>query len=299
MESAGAQVHCFHSIWEALYRFSFLRVLNRRNHRKLVIIDDDVAYFGGMNLVAPGSAPFVRPPEPLPVSASWRDVHVRLAGPKQAELAESFDRSWCRARGVKGKRRSRTRRLNLSTEVEESIQFFDSGPGRKHTRAARVFGQLIRQAKRRLALSMAYFLPVGPVLGQLVRAHRRGVFIQVVLPGESDVPLVQRATRALYRRLLRRRFHIYERQLQMLHSKVMIVDGEWTLLGSCNLDARSLYINFELLAVVRSRNLAKTLGGIVQREIDGSRRVTLRSYAQQNGWQRLLDRLAWSLRWWL
>src|SRR5207237_5125838 len=181
----------------------------------------------------------------------------------------------------------------------ESIQIFDSGPGQKHTRAARVFAQLIRRAQRRLALSMAYFLPVGPVLGQLVRAHRRGVFIQVVLPGESDVRLVQRATRCLYQRLLRRRFHIYERQMHMLHSKVMIVDEEWTVLGSCNLDARSLYINFEFLAVIHSGNLAKALSMVVEGEIDGSRRVTLQGCAQQPWWQRLLDRIAWSLRWWL
>ena len=299
MEGAGVQVHCFHSVWEALYRFSIFRVLNRRNHRKLLIIDDRVAYFGGMNLVAQGSAALVQPPEDVPISAGWRDVHVRLSGPQQEELAESFDRSWCRARRLKVKRRPRLYRLGLPAEGVESIQFFDSGPGRKHTRAARVFSQLIRRAQRRLLLSMAYFLPVGPVLGQLLRAHRRGVFIQVVLPGESDVRLVQRATRSLYRRLLRRRFHIYERQRNMLHSKVMIIDEEWSLLGSCNLDARSLYINFEFLAVIHSRNLATALSKIVHDEIDGSRRVTLRSHAKQNWWQRLLDRLAWSLRWWL
>src|SRR5438874_9832013 len=87
MEEAGVQVHCFHSVWEALYRFSILRVLNRRNHRKLLIIDDRVAYFGGMNLVAQGSAALVAPAEHLPVSAGWRDVHVRLTGPQQPELA--------------------------------------------------------------------------------------------------------------------------------------------------------------------------------------------------------------------
>ena len=69
-------------------------------------------------------------------------------------------------------------------------------------------------------------------------------------PGVSDVPLVQRATEHLYSRLLRRRFHVYERQVSMLHSKVMIADNEWSLVGSCNLDARSLWINLEFLAVV-------------------------------------------------
>jgi cardiolipin synthase len=299
MAEAGVQVHAFHSVWEAVYRFSILRVLNRRNHRKLVIVDDRVAYFGGMNLLDQGSAALVEHAEHLPTSAGWRDVHVRLSGPQQREVAESFERSWRRALRLKVRRRSGSYRRALPAPGEESIQFFDSGPGQKYTRAARVFTQLIRRAKRRLALSMAYFLPVGPVLKELLRAHRRGVFIQVVLPGKSDVRVVQRATRSLYRRLLRRRFHIYERQQHMLHSKVMVTDDQWTVLGSCNLDARSLYINFEFLAVIHSRTVAKALGQIIQDEVDGSQRVTLKSCALQSWWQRLLDRLAWSLRWWL
>jgi cardiolipin synthase len=299
MAEAGVQVHAFHSIWEALYRFSFLRVLNRRNHRKLVVLDDQVAYLGGMNLLDQGSAALVEHAEHLPVSAGWRDIHVRLAGPRQKELAESFERSWQRARGLPVERRPRSYRRAVPAPGQESIQFFDSGPGPKHTRAARVFTQLIRRARQRLALSMAYFLPVGPVLRQLLRAHRRGVFIQVVLPGQSDVPIVQRATRYLYRRLLRRRFHIYERQMRMLHSKLMIVDNQWTVLGSCNLDARSLYINYEILAVIHSRNLAKALGTLIQSDVEASQRVTLRSCLKQSWTQRLLDRLAWALRWWL
>jgi cardiolipin synthase len=146
---------------------------------------------------------------------------------------------------------------------------------------------------------MAYFLPVGNVLRQLLRAHRRGVYIQAVIPGASDVPLVQRATQHLYAKLLRRRFHIYERQRNMLHSKVLIVDNQWTVVGSANLDARSLYINLEFLAVIHSPNLARVMNALVQHELGHSRRVTLREYLQRRWWQRLLDRLAWGLRWWL
>ena len=111
--------------------------------------------------------------------------------------------------------------------------------------------------------------------------------------------MVQRATRHLYTRLLRRRFHVYERQVNMLHSKVMVVDGEWVVLGSSNLDARSLWINLEFLAVIHSRKLARALGDVVRYEIARSKRVTLEAYLRLPWWQRLLDRLAWSLRWWL
>jgi cardiolipin synthase len=300
LEQAGVNVHEFHSFWEALWKFSFLRILNRRDHRKLLVTDEEVAYFGGMNVVDTANAPAVaQAAEHLPASAGWRDVHVRLTGPKQREVAESYDRSWRRAHGEKISRRPLSYRRALLARGEESIQFFDSGPGLKHTRASRLFTRLIRSARRKVTLSMAYFLPVGEVLKALLRAPRRRVLVRVVVPGESDVPIVQHATRYIYTRLLRRRFRIFERQENMLHSKVMVVDDQWAVLGSCNLDARSLWINLEFLAVVHSHKLARVLNEVVAYEIARSRRITLKNYQERRWWWRVLGRLAWAFRWWL
>jgi cardiolipin synthase len=146
---------------------------------------------------------------------------------------------------------------------------------------------------------MGYFVPVGRVLKELLRARRRGVFVQVVVPGQSDVPLAQRATRHLYSRLVRRHFHIYERQKNMLHSKVLVADDQWTTIGSANLEARGLWINLELMAVIHSRPLAEVINRIIDEELQYSERVRLRTWRARSRWQRLLDRLAWSLRWWL
>jgi len=296
---AGATVHAFHSIWEAMWSFSFFRILNRRDHRKLLVIDDHVGYFGGMNIVNTASAGVVRKSETVPTSAGWRDVHVRLEGPAQYDIAESLDRSWRRAHGEKIPRRPPAYRRAVVTAGAETIQFFDSGPGRGHTRAYRIFHRLIRMTRRRLTLSMAYFLPVGRVLKALLRAPRRGVLVRVVVPGESDVPLVQHATRHLYSTLLRRRIRIFERQGEMLDSKVMIGDRRWSVVGSCNLDARSLAINLEFLAVIHSPAMAQALEEIVAHEIAHSVRITLESYRERSWWRRLVNRLAWMLRWWL
>jgi cardiolipin synthase len=85
----------------------------------------------------------------------------------------------------------------------------------------------------------------------------------------------------------------------MLHSKVLVADQEHSIVGSCNLDARSLRINLEFLAVIRSRPLAAVLAEIIQYEVVHSRRITMTECVERSGWRRLLDRLAWSLRWWL
>src|SRR5205807_86277 len=159
--------------------------------------------------------------------------------------------------------------------------------------------RVLRNARRNITLSMAYFLPFGRVLRDLLKAHRRGVLIRVVLPGASDVPLVQSATRHLYMKLLRRRFHIFERQRNMLHSKVLVADDDRSIVGSCNLDARSLRINLEFLAVIHSRVLARLLSEIIRYEIAHSRRITMRECLERSRWRRLLDRSAWACRWWL
>jgi cardiolipin synthase len=300
LEKAGARVHAFHSFWEALWRFSFLRVLNRRNHRKVVVIDDQIAYFGGMNLIEPSSAGQVREPGGLPTSSGgWRDVHVRLVGSQQPEVAESFDRSWRRAHGEKIERRPASYRWAQLSRKEESIQFFDTGPGLRYTRASRVFSRLIAQARRSITISMAYFIPVGRVLTELLRARKRGVLIRAIVPGTSDVKIAQWASAYLYKRLLRRRISIHERQQEMLHSKVMVVDNEWVVTGSSNLDARSLWLNLEFMAVIRSRAMARAMTAICRYEQERSRRVTLQECYGQPCWKQWRNRLAWSLRWWL
>src|SRR5205823_14944574 len=136
--------------------------------------DDTVAYSGGMNLADPVHGPAAAAREDRPASTGWRDVHLRVVGPQQAEVAESFARSWQLAHGQEIKRRTRAYRLGMLAPAEESIQFFDSGPGLKHTRAARIFLRVLKQARQSLTLSMAYFVPVGRVLRALLRAHRRG-----------------------------------------------------------------------------------------------------------------------------
>src|SRR5690606_19696249 len=118
---------------------------------------------------------------------------------------------------------------------------------------------LMKLARQEITVSMAYFLPIGRVLRALIKARRRGVRVRVIVPGQSDVRLVQWATRHFYGALLRRGIEIYERRDCMLHSKAMVIDGMWSVIGSCNLDARSLRINLEFFAVIRSESLATVL----------------------------------------
>jgi cardiolipin synthase A/B len=302
MAAAGVKVHVYHGFREALARFGFFfRTMNRRNHRKLLVIDDEIAYFGGMNIVDQSgmeTAADVKARH-LPLSAGWRDVHVRLVGPKQREIADIVERLWKRAHHQKPGRWPRWPVRQLLNSKREGLWFFDTRPTFKNRRAHQMLVPLIRLAKHDITVSMAYFIPIGRVLRELTRARRRGVKIRVIIPGQSDVRAVQWATRYFYKFLLSRGFHIYERKDLMLHSKVMVIDGRWSVIGSCNLDPRSLRLNLEFLAVGYSRKLAAGVLKICRFEMRNSQRVRLEHYLRRTWKQKALDRIAWTFRRWL
>ncbi len=302
LERSGVQVRGYRSLWQVLRRFRSLRPFHRRDHRKLLVIDNRLAYFGGMNVVDQSGIRTVEEAKArhLPASAGWRDVHVRLFGPGQAEVAEAFARLWRKSQIAPPRRRwARWPVRRMLSEQGEGIYFFDSRPQLRHRRPTRVLVPLLRRARKNITLSMAYFIPQGRVLRELKRASRRGVKVRVIIPGKSDVKTVEWATRHLYEKLLRYGIRIYERKDQMLHSKVMVIDDQWSMIGSCNLDPRSFWFNLEFFAVFRSRPMAATLRRICGFEMRNSRRVTVLDVLGRPWWQRLRDRIAWSLRKWL
>jgi cardiolipin synthase A/B len=302
LEQAGVKVHVYHGFRQALRRFvTFFETMNRRNHRKLLVVDDDIAYFGGMNIVDQSGIKTVDDAKArsLPMSAGWRDVHVRMVGDKQGEIALLMERLWKRVHHQRGGKWPKWPVREMMRAQSDGLWFFDTRPTIKNRQAHRMLVPLIRQARHEITLSMAYFIPIGRVLRELTRARRRGVKVRVIIPGQSDVAAVQWATRYFYKYLLTRGFLIYERNDQMLHSKVMVIDGQWSVIGSCNLDPRSLRLNLEFLAVGNSRRLAVGVLKICRFEMRNSRRVRMADYMQRNWRQRLLDRAAWAMRRWL
>ncbi len=121
----------------------------------------------------------------------------------------------------------------------------------------------------------------------------------MIVPGHSDVRVVKWATRHFYEFLLNRGIKVYERNDCMLHSKVMIVDRQWSVIGSCNLDARSLRLNLEFFAVARSAPMARSLNRICLEEARNSVRIDAAYCRRRAWWQRLVDRTAWAMRKWL
>lgn len=296
--AAGGKVHAYHTLAYALGRFALFQIFNRRNHRKLLVVDDRISYFGGMNVVDQSGVRTVADARAknLPKSGGWRDLHVRLVGEKTAEIADAMNRLWQKVHEKETVPAAAWPIARMLETPEETLSFFDALPHNNRRRASRIFVPLLRSAKQQIIVSMAYFIPVGGVLRELLKARRRGVVVRVIVPAQSDVRSVRWASRHMYEKLLRRGIEIYERQDQMLHSKVLVVDDQWSVIGSCNLDPRSLRVNLEFLGVIRSTKFAKLVREVCEYEMQHSQQVTLEHCQQRRWWERWRDWLAWMMR---
>ena len=217
--------------------WSWLR-LRHRDHRKLLVCDDLVAFVGGI-CIADHWAPSDRG------GGGWRDTAVSIRGPAVADLQLAFDRMWARARSVPP--RAPTRQPP-QPKGEAAVIVVGDQPGLG--RVAALYEWLADQAEESIELTDAYFVAPQRVLGALIRAARRGIRVRLLVPGRTNHPVAGLAARRIYGPLLAAGAEIHEWTGVMLHAKTAVVDGVVTLVGSSNLDPLSLRRNYELNVLV-------------------------------------------------
>ena len=253
-----------------------------RDHRKILVVDDELAFIGGLNIGAEYSGDGV--------TTGWRDLGLQIEGPLARELADAFNDLFSRA-DCRHRRFQRMRRARADQMVSgQNWKLLLTGPGRGHRHLRHALEQDFRQA-RSIQIVSAYFLPSLRLLRALKRAAKRGAKVQLILAGKSDVRLMRVATRSLYPSLLRAGVEVHEYEPQILHAKMVIVD-EVIYAGSANLDARSLGINYEVVARLPDAALAAEARDIFAEDLRHSRainRETLRH--ARSFWEK------WLIRW--
>ena len=237
-------------------RWFGLRVnLLRRMHRKIVVVDGERAFVGGINFSADHLADFG--PE------AKQDYAVELSGPIVGPI-HGFARAGTTL--AQGRAVPPVRRLPGAAWVEALFVTRDNHRHRndieRHYRAA------IRSARRRVLIANAYFFPGYLLLREMRRAARRGVDVRLILQGEPDMPIVKMAASLLYEHLRRDGVRIHEYCARPLHGKVAVVDDAWATVGSSNLDPLSLSLNLEANVVLRGRDFARQLANRLQWLID-------------------------------
>jgi len=278
LTAAGGAVRFFNPI--AFHRFGI------RDHRKLLVCDEQVAFIGGFNIASDylGDG----------VTRGWSDLGLQLRGPLAAELAASFDDMFDRAY-FRHKRFARLRRTGVKRVVCcPTEQLLLSGPGRGPNPIRQALHRDLRSA-RDVTIVVAYFLPPWGLRRDLARVVRRGGQVRLVLAGRSDVRVSQLAARSLYRRLLKSGIRIAEYQPQVLHAKLFVIDHV-VYLGSANLDPRSLAINYELMVRFQDERLAMEARLLIEELPAQCVEISLDAWrASRSLWQKIKERWAYLL----
>lgn len=252
---------------------------NRRNHRKMLVVDDTSVYIGGFNIHRESSYVHVG-------RRRWRDVHVRLHGPLIEQATQLFDAAWT------GRRlREPPPWLGAHRLVPNSTSAC------RHTLHC-LFLDALMAARTTIVIATPYFVPDRRFRAALLAAARRGVDVRVLLPAKSDQRLVRLASHALARSLARKGISFYEYQPRMMHTKVALIDGQWAMIGSANTDYRSFFVNRELNYVTRDPMVCRQLSTLLSDDLSQSRALTLSARPRER-LRVLAESLAHRLRRWL
>lgn len=279
MQRNGIDVEWYHPLrWYTLSR------MNHRTHRKLLVVDGEIGFCGGVGIADEwlGDAD---------AKNHWRETVVRIEGPAVMQMQFAFMDNWVKSRGelLTG--------LHYFPLAEprghHCTQVIKSSPTEGSSAAKLLYIVSIVSATKSIYISTAYFVPDRDTNRALEGAVRRGVDVRVIVPGEyTDVPIVRQASRMHYELLLRRGIRIFEYQPTMMHAKTMVVDGIWTTVGSSNFDDRSFRLNDEINVNIYDEQIALQMETMFFEDLKRCEEITLRKFFRRPRWARIKEAIA-------
>lgn len=272
---------------------------NDRDHRKIMVVDGRIGFVGGINLARTYENPVSAgvPADGDTDHAYWRDTAMRIQGPAVAELQRLFFDTWQKQHG------EAVADANyfppMPRQGVQTIRIIGSAPGDQRPLYFISLEQAVRAARQRIWLSSGYFVPPHQEREDLGKAAKRGVDVRLVVPSRTDVEAAVYAGRAAYGDLLEDGAHILEMRNAVLHSKLAVVDGVWTAIGSSNLDRRSVVFNNEVDAIVLGADTGSQVETLLQQDFAASAPVMLQAWEQRPVGERLKELKARLWQYWM
>jgi cardiolipin synthase len=251
---------------------------NDRDHRKILIVDGATAIVGGVNLSATYEVHSLAKSGAIKGKPAdyWRDTDLQVDGPVVAQLQKLFLEHWSDQKGPP------LNQANFFPSVppkgDEVVRVLGSTPKDAVPRYYVTVLSAIRNAEQRIWMATAYFVPTQKEVEDLVAGARRGVDVRLLLPGQSDSDLAFTVGRSYYRQLLEGGVKISETRNEVLHSKVAIVDGVWTIIGSSNFDRRSVLFNDEVDSVVLGRETGQQIEAMFEDDFKRATAIELATW---------------------
>lgn len=237
LRKKGIELIFWRTLIPGYFKMPNMRSWYLRNHRRTLVIDEKIGYTGSICV--------------SDHHKNWRDTNVRLEGTIVNEMQNAFERMWARANSTK----LPTRRFIHNAEFRYITNY--PAPGRRHI--YRKIIKAIDKAEKYIYITTPYFVPTHKLIRKLKLAAEEGVDIRIILPEKSDYYVIDLGARAYFKTLMESGIRIFLYSGNMIHSKSMVIDGDWSTVGSMNLDSVSLLYNFEANIVSTNSDFAQEL----------------------------------------
>jgi cardiolipin synthase len=282
LKRAGAEVEFYHPVsWYNAAR------INNRTHRKLLVVDGKIGFTGGVGIADQWDGH-------AQSKDHWRDSHYQIEGPAVAQMQAAFTDNWIktRARVFFGPEYF----PELKSVGESQAQIFKSSRGEGSESVRLMYLLSIASATNTIRLQAAYFVPDDLAIETFISARKRGVKVEIIVPGpHSDTQLVKAASRSRWGELIDAGVQIYEYQPTMYHCKVIIVDDVWVSVGSTNFDDRSFRLNDEANLNIYDASFAADQVKVFEDDKRSSRRMSRAEFKNRSKVGKLVDELAGTL----
>ncbi|CUX95796.1 Cardiolipin synthase [Candidatus Mikella endobia] len=304
LDSAGS-MNFFHSSYPSIMRAAginivealnvnilhiFIRRMDLRQHRKMILIDNYIAYTGSMNMVDPH---FFKKNVGI---GQWIDIMTRMEGPIATAMGMIFSCDWEIETGEHILPPPQDVNLiPFSTNSKYIIQIIASGPGFPEGFIHQALLISIYAARKKIFITTPYLVPSDDLLYALCTAAQRGVKVYIIIPRNNDSLLVTWASRAFFTELLEAGVQIYQFENGLLHTKSVLIDEQLSLIGTVNLDMRSLWLNFEITLVIDDINFSNALSKIQNNYLTHSSIIEAKIWSQRPYWQRIIEKLFYLL----
>ncbi|HEU0035465.1 MAG TPA: phosphatidylserine/phosphatidylglycerophosphate/cardiolipin synthase family protein [Kofleriaceae bacterium] len=284
LRAAGCEAIDFNPIapWRRRFR------LSHRDHRKIIVVDDEIAFTGGLNIANDYASV-------EDGGAGWHDMHCQVTGGIVIDLARMFRRTWLRAGGKHYPPPKPTAALEPGKGAC-FVRLLDNTRRRQRATVRRAYLHVIKTARESVWIQNAYFLPDRGLRRALARAARRGVDVRVIVPGRSDVRLIEWASHYVLRALARQGIQILRWRGVMMHAKTAVVDNLWSTVGSYNFDAMSRFNNLEVTVEILDRDVGTALVKNFERDIANCDPYDDNSWKRLSWWTKALAWMSYRLR---
>lgn len=257
------------------------RYYNLRNHRKIMVIDGRIGFTGGMNIQS-------GPTKINPYTPTIKDLHFKIKGPLVKDLQKTFADDWYFSTDEQLK--GEVWFPPLSAEGNLIARTIADGPDEDFEYTKKTIMGAIVSAEESILVLTPYFLPDPSLVSLLSIASLRGIKVQIVIPENNNIKLVTWAAQPNMRILVENGVRIFSSYPHFDHSKLMVVDKKWVLLGSSNWDPRSLRLNFELNVETYDKKLGEKLSQYIEKKIHRSHEITLQDLTTQPLWKQIRNR---------